>query len=397
MVYPEIVDASGKEPLGGNQLVGLTLRLLDAKLRFEDRPAPTWVSCRVTGGNLVSWDTAAQQAVDAIEPSSYVTVSLTSSSSATIAELEITNLQHMIESTRETHPAFGESIYWSPYDGNDLNAGDSPERAVKTFAKAHDLCDDGHHDVIFGIARDPSGITTVDEQLHITKDWVFLRGSGQQFIIAPTANTGNAITLSGMGGYIGNVKVTHNSIGTAQHGLVIYGDNCTVENLIVKQTRKHGVLVDNAAYATIENCNIHECGLGSGMSGDCIEFKNVGAKHNRVLDCVLGESDIGVCFEAGCSENLVRGSLIHDNTVGIKNVSGAHDTYIFNDCVFTLNTTDVLDGVNDGSLIIEEDERLNATVDSIWDAPISEHTVNGSVGEYIQKKLLSIKKFIGMK
>lgn len=35
--------------------------------------------------------------------------------------------------------------------------------------------------------------------------------------------------------------------------------------------------------------------------------------------------------------------------------------------------------------------------DSVWNAPISNYTATGSVGHYIQKRLLSVAKFIGLK
>ena len=53
---PEIVDASGKEALGGGIVVGLTVKLYDAKVRFEARAAPPSVRCTITGGTLVTSD-----------------------------------------------------------------------------------------------------------------------------------------------------------------------------------------------------------------------------------------------------------------------------------------------------------------------------------------------------
>ena len=83
----KVCDASGKEGLGGGVLVGITLTLIDWKIKFADRPGPTWVLCRITGGNLVCWDTTAEDYVDPISPAAYVTVSITASSSATLQEL----------------------------------------------------------------------------------------------------------------------------------------------------------------------------------------------------------------------------------------------------------------------------------------------------------------------
>jgi len=55
MGYPKIMDAYGKQSLGGGSYVGITVVLLDNwKVRFEARPGPDTVSCFVRGGNLIA-------------------------------------------------------------------------------------------------------------------------------------------------------------------------------------------------------------------------------------------------------------------------------------------------------------------------------------------------------
>lgn len=78
---PTVASASGKEDLGGGQLVGITLTLLNWKLKFEDRAGPDTVLCDVSGGNLVAVDENGGF-VNPIEPSSYVTVTKTASVAA---------------------------------------------------------------------------------------------------------------------------------------------------------------------------------------------------------------------------------------------------------------------------------------------------------------------------
>jgi len=90
---PQICKASGKEPLGGGVLVGITLTLLYGwRLRFEARPGPTTVVCDITGGNLVGQNEGPNEANptfgNPVAPSAYVTVTKTSSASATLSELQ---------------------------------------------------------------------------------------------------------------------------------------------------------------------------------------------------------------------------------------------------------------------------------------------------------------------
>jgi hypothetical protein len=81
----EIIEASGKEDLGGTPpvLVGLTVKLLNAKVKFEAKASPT--VCNVSGGNLVAVD-ANEDAMYPIAFSTNVTVMLAQSTSPSLIE-----------------------------------------------------------------------------------------------------------------------------------------------------------------------------------------------------------------------------------------------------------------------------------------------------------------------
>ena len=80
-----IVDAAGKEDLGGGVRVGLTVTLLNAKVAFEARSGPAYTQCNVSGGNLVAKDTGGST-ISPIEPTAFTQVVLANSSSATLQE-----------------------------------------------------------------------------------------------------------------------------------------------------------------------------------------------------------------------------------------------------------------------------------------------------------------------
>jgi len=80
---PEIIDGSGKESLGTGVLVGLTVKLLNAKVKFEDRPSPDWIVCSIGGGNLVAVDEAGEP-ISPVEPSAYTQVQVIMSAAGTI-------------------------------------------------------------------------------------------------------------------------------------------------------------------------------------------------------------------------------------------------------------------------------------------------------------------------
>lgn len=79
----EIIDGSGKEDLGEGVLVGLTVRLLNAQVRFEEKASPT--VCTISGGNLVAVDENGDSMCP-IASSANVTVILAQSTSASLIE-----------------------------------------------------------------------------------------------------------------------------------------------------------------------------------------------------------------------------------------------------------------------------------------------------------------------
>lgn len=92
MDNPILVSASGKEPLGGGTKVGLTVSLQNAQVSFENRTITDgWTVCNLLGGNLVAFDTDGVTTIESVHPTAYVTISKTSSSSATLQEQDALN------------------------------------------------------------------------------------------------------------------------------------------------------------------------------------------------------------------------------------------------------------------------------------------------------------------
>jgi len=86
MEVMHVIDAAGKEVLGGGVSVGITCTLRNWKVKFADRGSASWVLCNIRGGNLVAVNQLGVP-MSPIEPAAYVTVSLTASASATLQEL----------------------------------------------------------------------------------------------------------------------------------------------------------------------------------------------------------------------------------------------------------------------------------------------------------------------
>lgn len=83
MDIPKVLDAYGKQPLGGSDSVGMTITIIDWTIKFADRPGPTWVTCSISGGNLTAYDTGTTSYIIPITAAAYVNTNITASSSAT--------------------------------------------------------------------------------------------------------------------------------------------------------------------------------------------------------------------------------------------------------------------------------------------------------------------------
>lgn len=83
MVYPPLASASGKDDLGGGDLTGITVKLLNALLAFEARGGPSFVKCQVNAGNLVAVDSGGVS-MDPIANTAYTQVKVTLSVSAAL-------------------------------------------------------------------------------------------------------------------------------------------------------------------------------------------------------------------------------------------------------------------------------------------------------------------------
>ena len=79
--WDKVADASGKDFLGAGLYTAITVRLLNWRLKFQDRDQPT--ACLVRGGNLLAVDEHGNYMYP-IAPATNVTVALSQSTAASL-------------------------------------------------------------------------------------------------------------------------------------------------------------------------------------------------------------------------------------------------------------------------------------------------------------------------
>ena len=269
MDLARIANATGKQSLGGGVLVGITMELInDWRIAFSGWTGPDTQSVSVGGGNLVATN---QYNNNPILPTEYTQVSIQSSSSATISQLEIINLQHMIESQRGEHAGFGDVYYWDPQNGNDTNNGSTPDSATATWSAAEGLCTDGGDDIVFMSMPSINGYTT-SEQIVFTKNAVHLRGPGPLFVVKPSG-VPTAVFFSGVNrSTMSSLRISANWLSTSGgthfdgNGISISGcEQIHVTNTHIYDTPKHGIHIDGGEHIDVQHCEMARAG-GHGIA-----------------------------------------------------------------------------------------------------------------------------------
>jgi hypothetical protein len=160
-----LLNAAGKEDLGGGVKVGITVTLQNAKIAFEARAGPSYTQCNISGGNLVSVDTLGAS-ISPIEPTAFTQVVLANSSSATLSEQ--TTIQYASYNARVTIDT------GSSYTGTDYPVG-TPQQPVNNITDALAIAAERGFTTLHFLSDFTFGPTT------LIADMIFL-GTGMQGI-----------------------------------------------------------------------------------------------------------------------------------------------------------------------------------------------------------------------
>ena len=382
IAYKKIIDAFGKQDLGGGVTVGITVVMLDGwRVAFAARAGPDTVSVTISGGNFVG-----EAGANPISPTAYTQVTISQSTSATlVSSAADTNLVYLVESLRSLHPGWGTAYFWDPDNGNDANAGTSPTAAVKTFGVAHGLVSAGRNDVIFCRPTGSSGTTTVaTETLNITKNNLKVRGPGVMTRLIPTATSAPTINIAAE-----NVEVSGFYLETAatgsQNAISVNGDNVLIRDCWIGNARGHGIALSSSARFRLLTSVIENCG-GSG-TGDGLNLGN-STTQSLISKAIIYNCKNGIALSgAGLSDNIIENSLIYKNTAyGITVGSGVLRTMIRGQNTITNNTTGNTQDLGTDTYIETQagGESASAIADAVWNEVIADHVTAGTTGKTLK-------------
>lgn len=257
---------------------------------------------------------------------------------------EVHNLKSTIELMRPHHTGLGKTIFWDVYGGNDAHSGDHENRATKTFAKAHTLAADNGHDVIVCMASNPAGVTIATENCIITKNYLFVRSAGRDFIGHSIDDSKPVFDVQANGVEISSMQVTTNPTNTVA-AIKIAGSFPLVKDVFIGESA-NGILINGGSFGIIENCRIsHGSGYGLRVEGASEHFNvvdsHIGSNAGDGVQLAMssghevyfshtiihGNGGYGIDIEAGTNATLIDSDVtIYGNTLGDVSDTG-DDTY----------------------------------------------------------------------
>lgn len=338
---PVFMFPSGKEDLGGGTYVGITVVFVEWKLKFTDRPGPEWIICQITGGNFVGVDENGDEQVP-IEPSSYVTVVRTSSSSATLQELS--------------------TLQYSSFDGGvwiDVINGVTGTK----FPRGTPQLPVNNLDDAQAIATE-RGFNT----LFIIGDIEFNNGDNLDNYIIVGQNTLSSLITVIAPVTTDNTEFRNLAIQGELDGLVQIEECFIVDLLYVEGDIKYSVIFGEIDLAGTQSTNLFNC--WSGVPG----------AQTPVIDMGGSGRNLGVrAYSGGLTIKNFTGAI---NRISLDFVSGQAilDPTCTAGLIVVRGTAKLLN--NSQGSDVDDSNLVNPFTisDQVWDEQESEHTISGSFG-----------------
>lgn len=336
--------ASGGEDLGGGVSVGFTLTLVDWKLQFIGWPGPGYVACEVTGGNLLSYDTGGGEYVNPIEPIPYVTVTRTTSASATVNELEA--IQY----------ASYQNAVWldigSSNSGTDYPVG-TREFPVNNLADA------------VAIAVD-KGFSTLEILASITLDGgTNLDG----YTIHGHSISNDMVTIAAAASVVDCIIQNCTVDGTLDGGATIEGcvvlDLTYLNGLIHNSMLQGTIQLGGSDMARILDCHSDVPGattptIDCGGSGQALSIRNYNGGVKLINK--TGSEAVSIDLNSG---HIILDATVTDGTIVCRGVGKLTDNSV-------------------GATVVNELLYIPYMVNAVWDEDMSSHSVLGSAADMIK-------------
>ncbi len=348
-----LIDAAGKEPLGGTVYVGITATLNNAYIAFEARPGPSWVLCIISGGNIVAIDAIGAD-LDPRYPTAYTTVDRTASSSATLQE------QSLLE-----HSSFNGKVavdLVNGYAGTDTNVDGNP--IGTDLAPSNNWADA----LIIANSRGFTKFSVIgDAPVNGSNDF-----SDFEFIGQSTGKT--LLTLAALANTSGVEIIDATITGT------IDGENHIHNSIVVDLTYVNGGVTNCGLIGDIElsgDATFNDCYT---VDQDDPPVIDMGGIHSLAMPNYSGlvtiknlndsNQEVGIGLNAGM---VVIDSTVTAGTIIVSGVG-----------VITDNST--------GTVVVDTSGLISNTAiaDAVWDEDLSPHIISKSASTAVRSMVYRV-------
>ena len=281
----------------------------------------------------------------------------------------------------------------------------------------HAVVEDGRNDIITFVNPTASGYTH-NEDIIITKNNVHLRAASRDITFKAATPNGTILTIgdgTGTNGYSCSIQGLlidgdKNGAIPADYCIQVNGKFCNLDSLWLKQSVLDCLRINGGDYHVINNAEYEKAGrhgistFDAGLpSGSPREISIVGRSNiyiNAGDGIHLGVSGTPVLGSTTRLIRILSGEITRNTGYGIHAEAEVDGLTISNIVI----THDNNGGPTQPQLNIlttevhnDREEHHIHQADAVWDKPISEITDTSTIGYWVTNKLLSIKKFLGLK
>jgi hypothetical protein len=439
MSFSKLINASGKEDLGGGVLVGITVSEQNVQLAFEPNVTPVHIGTVTTAsgppsavGRMQFTDSTADFIADGVQPGSFI-INFTDNSVVDVVRIISTDTleTRTLANGSNNEFDFGDVIHvfnirQCKTTGGNLVAVDDNDVAIPAILPT----------AFTQVVLTTSSSATIQELGEVryaayqNAVW-YQDGSGNAGTDypngTPTAPLNNFQDVRTVADSLGfeDIKINGNATLTT-------GDDLAGFNLIGRSEQKTTITINGAANvlnSTYEDCTLTGVLDGVSAAKRCLltavsdvngEFTNCGITGSLTLatggyvglinchseSAGAGVTPIIIIGDASLYGRDYSGGVEFQSKTGAGDVSWDFDSgqaIVNNNCTtgtMTLRGTAFWTNKSTyaGSTVVNDKlDNTDNTVDAVWNALIADYSVTGSFGEFIVRRLLTVAKFFALR
>ena len=242
------------------------------------------------------------------------------------------NIQNILL-TRAFSKDYSNIWYWDPFNGDDLNPGNTADKGFKTFATTQIYANPG--DLILALATNPAGLTSVDEAIAVVIPNLLIRGPGRALHLQNSNDIVSTLSIEATGVEVSGMRISSSAANTVG-AVKVSVDNTHLTSLWLAGV-KDGIILDGATHTVLDTIEI------VGATGNGLTVAGVGSQMNEIRNSLItGSEGDGIQINTGVGVghfSIKNGTTVTRSLgVGVNILNSSYSTIIQDDSVIHQNT-----------------------------------------------------------